>query len=130
MDGTIYHDKHMKWLLKPLEKILSSCCTQPVTVCSILAHAASFLIYPPVEPNKWEKQKNNMCLSWYIVPSILEGLYLVEVRTSPKVPREPHALSGMVYSVPHVSKIIAVILDITIVTLSKRALSQAVIVRW
>lgn len=128
MDGTIYHDKHMKWLLKPLEKILSSCCTQPVTVYSILAHAASFLIYPPVEPNKREKQKNNMCLSWYIVPFILEGKYLVEVRTSPKVPREPHALSGIVYSVPRVSKIIAIILDTTTSSSRKRALSPVVIV--
>jgi integrase/recombinase XerD len=47
-----------------------------------------------------------------------------------KVPKEPHTLDRMIYSVSHLSEIIAVILDIPGVTLSKRARSPAVIVRW
>ena len=58
-NGTGYNDKHVKWLLKALEKMLSSCLTQPVTLCSPLANSASFLIHPPVEPNEQEKQKSN-----------------------------------------------------------------------
>jgi hypothetical protein len=51
---------------------------------SALAHAASFLIYPPVEPNKQEKQKNNICLSWSIVPFVLEGRYQLRYAPPPR----------------------------------------------
>src|SRR5258708_5327263 len=70
---TRYNDKHMKWLIKPLEKMLSSCFTQPVTLCSALATSASFPIHPPVEPNKREKQKSKIFLSLYPVLLVLEG---------------------------------------------------------
>jgi len=67
----------VKWLLKPLDKMLSSCFTQPVTVCNALANSTSFLIHPPVEPNKQEKQKNKFFLSLYLVPLVLEGQYVL-----------------------------------------------------
>jgi len=68
----------MKWLLKPLEKMLSSCFTQPVTLCSALANSASFPIHPPVEPYEQEKQKSKIFLSLYSVPLVLEGHNFLE----------------------------------------------------
>jgi hypothetical protein len=66
----------VKWLLKPFEKMLSACFTQPVTLCSPLANSASFLIHAPVEPNEQEKQKSKIFLSLYPVPLVLEGQFL------------------------------------------------------
>ena len=48
----------------------------------------------------------------------------------PKVPKEPHALRGRVYSSPGLSEIIAVILDTTASSSSNRVLSPAVMIWW
>ncbi len=53
--------------------MLSSCFTQPVTLCSALANAVSFLIHPPAEPNEQEKQKSKVFLSLDPVLLVLEG---------------------------------------------------------
>ncbi|SRR6266480_1223606 len=55
---------------------------------SALANSASFLIYPPVEPNKQEKQKNKFFLSLYLVPLVLEGLLQVECEPFLKLGRK------------------------------------------
>ncbi len=54
--------------------MLSSCFTQPVTLCSALANSVSFLIHPPAEPNEQEKQKSKVFLSLDPVLLVLEGL--------------------------------------------------------
>jgi len=64
-NGTGYNDKHVKWLLKVLEKILSACFTHRVTVCNALMSFVSFRMHVPVEPNEQERQKSKIFLSLY-----------------------------------------------------------------
>jgi hypothetical protein len=73
INGTEYHDKPVKWLLKGVYKMPSFCVTHYVTVYNARIRSVSFRIHTPVEPNEQEKHTNKNCLSWYPVPLILKG---------------------------------------------------------